>query len=222
MGKEYIREIFQTGLTPSGQNQILYDNFEDALFGAQTGNGSDWLIELQAASGYMGNKSLYMQTKSTTPALNDWVSLRRQIFIPSSGIVKLTAIVKIDSLANAKQLNFHYLIADQIAEHDLGVVLRPNTADLAYYNNIHVVTQIPGSSHIFSAGYFFYFSFVVDLINITYRSAQINSRLFDLSTLAGFKGEEDPGTSGYLDIRLLSTGADVATCHIDQLSLVAP
>jgi len=92
MGEEYKRTVQTYGFIPFSKDIILWDDIEGVLKWTGEGNAGDWVVDrISSVDGVMdGVYGLRLQTRVTTPAIDDWARATRKIGLRKWYVVRVS------------------------------------------------------------------------------------------------------------------------------------
>lgn len=200
---------------------IFYDDCEGTFNYQVTGTGTNFVGNYHPTRAHSGTHGLYLATKSTTPAANDSVLMRKQIFPTPKP-------------TNTLQLLFSHYQYLAPAHFRLGLV-RGHAADLqsalllfdsdlstiSYYNTEYGWTLIPGLTFNRLNLHWNHLMLSPDWQKNVYGTLTVNQHIVDLNavTLPGI-GWPSPGPLEFL-IELTLDFAARSTLALDQILITS-
>jgi hypothetical protein len=135
MGKPYRRNVLSGAVVPSSPPIVMWDDMESLLKWQKTGTGADYTVTLDDTKCFNGNYSLYMVTKSTTPAAADEVVAYRYFGIRQPRFLTVRFLAKL--LSTYQYLQGPQLLVEVFTQsllHRFGFTVDQSTAEVKLYD----------------------------------------------------------------------------------------
>lgn len=219
MGKEYKRNVDVRSMSAGNFPVLLQDNLDPPLKWALTGTGSDYSIYPSISKVFSGSRSIFLQTKTTTPAINDVAAIYR--YFPVSAIKKVRlffVFYPFDEVLTAYSPKVSLELRSHNKIYYTGFAINRDSNAIYYVSDSNTwtdttdtITNPPIAQH---AGYFL----DIDLLNEKYISLNINGYNYDMSsfaiTTAALSGDF---TLGYIQIGIETLHATQLSAYLDSV-----
>jgi len=104
MSEEHYKRTHPLCRIPIIHPAVLFDDCESSFLWTAAGTGADYVAEHDPAAAYVQTNGIILQTKLTTPAANDVVTLNRVLWLPPQMLVRLQFVFAFPSTAISCQL----------------------------------------------------------------------------------------------------------------------
>lgn len=219
MGREYTRSIISVGSAPLISSVIFSDDFESILSWFVAYGLNDYIFEIDPTISYQKNQSLYIETRTTNAADNDYVVVRRDTYLLPTKTVTLTGHFYIPTLTNLRHILFAFAWMDGTDKHDASIEWRKADKKCYYLNNANTMTEIPVSLISLAATAWHRITIKLNFNTDKYISLSINQLELDLSSLSFYKDTDPSGQQLVVDAIIKTDAAGPAKLHLDEFTL---
>uniref|UniRef100_A0A6H1ZVT7 Uncharacterized protein n=1 Tax=viral metagenome TaxID=1070528 RepID=A0A6H1ZVT7_9ZZZZ len=217
MGIEFKQISPTIGKYPTQSPVLMYDNMETEFSKITTGNGTDWTIARSQTHVNEGAYSLKLQTKTTTPAIDDYIELTYKI--PYTSNKNITVEFLCSSLVATQNATISINITEytgttrNVGEMEYNL----NTGLTQYKNSMGEIIPTPTQPTKQQSNAWGKFSLHVDLENKQYTNVYANNRKIPLQNTPLLQTTSTAAAIIYVTITLLTTAATQATTYIDNM-----
>jgi len=221
MPQEYVPVQSVLGEIPLAESVLYFDDFEHGLQWQADGTGSDYVADAQSDRSLRGAYSMFTLTK-TTPALNDYVTVYRDLYLPPSQRVRWLTHFLIADITYTQTVDFRIRHVSGSAGTYKEFRIRYVTASYVWqYYNGTAWTAISGSSQYFFDVGWNRLTFDVDVENSLYTRLQCNDLDLDISTLVPATGADATGERMRIQLYHDSTGVGQSEIQVDSVMVQA-
>ncbi|MBA7581720.1 hypothetical protein ES708_23631 [subsurface metagenome] len=217
MGKEYFRHTITRGLIPVGEDLLFFDGFENLNNWTKSGSGGDEIFELDPHFAFSGKQSLYLKTRTTNAAENDFLYCDRPTFLPPTMIAKASFIWYGPTLATAKNISFSIAFYDGGVLHEATVFHYPASNKWFYYTTGPSEVEIPGSELDLSVNAWHRLQLAVDFFNSNYLYIRSDHKEHILTGIPTYKSTAVVESRLILRPKITTVGAAPTDLHLDQV-----
>ena len=215
MGKEYIREGFQAGVSATGQNIIFYNDFSDVTKMDETNAGVNTTVAVETALCLVGTKRLTVHTTDTTPADNDSNGAECQFFPPVGKNIAVYTVARPSTAA--KTLRFVIQVNSPTTTINFGVQYLVASNKWQYLNSAGSYVDIAGATRKLQQ--YSFFSLKMSIVPSTgyYKTLEINSMQYDLSAIAAHSAADTLGDGANFTFTIIADGTAQGKAQLDRL-----
>lgn len=157
--KQYL-----TGVSPQNRRGVMFlDDMESATDYEKTGTGTDYSVVNTVNAKYFGEKGLRLTTKATTPAVGDWVQIRKQMDFPESGKVVARFRLGIPDVSTVYRIYISLIQVDGVTKDMAQLIYSPTGKYLNYLNSTGADILIPGYGFTVTDGFWSTFQMSIDV-----------------------------------------------------------
>lgn len=198
---------------------LFYSNGDGQFNWSIDASGADYVADYNADAAFVGAKGLRLHTKSTTPAIDDYVHARQRLWIPPTKILRFQAVIASYGASPDTQLAFTLMHYDGAIQRTAGVRLDAVDGTVYYWTSGAAWTAISALSWNSVATYWNKLDFAISIADGLYNRITLNHNTQDMSALAIQAAASATAAHLYLLISLIAKANAMARAHIDQILL---
>lgn len=196
---------------------IFHDDCEGTFLWRSDGTGADWTGDYDATIAFVGSHSLRLQTKTTDPAIDDYVKLTKNLWAPPHKRVTLTLCFFRQTGTNSDIFAMLYWY-DGTNAHCAAIKFLTAGAAVQYLDSGAIYQTIPGWKWNTGVVHSWNFlSYSLNLVKNQYAEVTVNHQTMSLAGTSYALSEN--ATPPYLELHLMleTKAANQAGCRMDQI-----
>lgn len=186
-----------------------------------SGTGADYVAAYAAGEGLMGGKALHLATKTTTPAIDDLVQIRKGLWIPPQLRARLQLLISNRDLTYDNYTNIALQYYDGSFMRKAHIEIQTLNNLIGYYNSVGDWVTLSNFKFNHTFKHWNYFDLSVNLSNNTYHSFVLNDSVTDLSLIPVISTANTTYRRLELVIFVQTKENDIAKMSFDQI-LITP
>lgn len=202
---------------------MLLDDCSATFIWLSAGDGADWTAEYDPSAAHAQLNGILLQTRETSPAIDDVVTIARRIWLPPLRLLRLQAVFSTVAVTPDAYLYFRLDWYDSVTLYSAGLRFHVTTAAVAYISaragGEPVWTDITDFDYNLYPDTFNKLDLSVNIYDNFYHLIHVNEHFWDCRAIP--IGYETDATGKHLlvTIELQTLVAEQATAYVDQLLL---
>lgn len=192
LGRLELAPITVAVAAPVEATVLLTDGFEGAFNWSITGIGTDYEGERRAEATFQGDYGLYLRTRATGSAADDWVEGYRQASYFKSRKVKASLRFNLHDLGHTKYLDLMLFTYDETGQYKANIRWDKSAGVWQYLNSAGGYTTIPELPATIDVSLWAMFEVEVDGEAHHYRSVSLFGERVDLSGIEYYRIASTP------------------------------
>lgn len=184
MGKEYIREMLQSGEAHHIGSIHYTENFESGITWEHDGNAGNYLVDWNKDEALMGKYSAHMQTRTVGAALDDWVSIENPIYLPYNKRLSVWTFFRVPYFLTCEYLEWQLTWYDGTTVHYATFFYDPVAEIWQYADSSGVTQNITGSDQALYPDTWHKVKFSIDFEADEYLELWCNTMRVDMRGIA--------------------------------------
>lgn len=166
---------------PTIHPAIFYDDGNGTANYVLAGSGSDYTVAYSTQAAFCRTKGLRLATKTTTPAVDDYVQATKNFWYPASQRLRIQLLFCDTDTTVDKEITFSLTTTDGTTLKAMLVQCGVAQNYVAIYVPVATAFQLPGAQWIrFNLGWN-YLDLSADLSSMYYKTLALNHQVFDIS-----------------------------------------
>jgi len=220
MGKEYISPVTVLGSLPIAGQIIFFDNFEDLLHLTVTANAGNFIGEIDPTLAFMGNQSLYISSRTTAAAEDDYVQALINCHLQPSKKISISTRFNVPSLVKIKYLQLIANLYDGANIHTARIQLDSTNNIWQRNTDADADTNITGSDIALFIGGWHHLSMIVDFNNDTFQHFVCDYLSLNLANVSFYSTANAGPARLAIATKLVTAGASPAIANLDQFIIL--
>jgi len=184
MGKEYVREMLQSGEAHHIGSIHYTENFEHGITWEHSGSGGVYEAKWSKDEALMGKYAAYLKQTIVTPVATDKVYIENSIYMPYNKRISGWTFFRVPDFSNCWYLGFQWSWYDGATGHHATFFYDPDTELWQYRDADGVAQDITGSDQSLYPNTWHKVKFSADYENDEYLELWCNTMRIDLSGIA--------------------------------------
>lgn len=216
MGQEYIREQLVIGNIPGFSRVLLYEPFDSLVNFTLSGTGTP-TSKLLISKFFSGSKSLYVQSRTATPAEDDTAQIANNAFLGVSNKVQISVIFSLVDISAFKYFHILASYLDGTNLHNIGIRYYLTDTTWQYITTDGTWSDISGSSQLLGDATWYRCIFSFNLLLKSYSSFCCGNLDVDISSLFYQTSANASAQSFKHTIKSQNAGAAAVDFYIDSI-----
>lgn len=219
MGKEYIREMLQSGEAHHIGSIHYTENFESGITWEEDGNAGDYLVKWSKDEALMGRHAAHLQTRIVGAAADDWVSIANSIYMPYNKRISAWSFFRIPAFATCSYLQWQLSWYDGTNVHHAIFYYDPVLEIWQYSDSSGVAQNITGSDQTLYPRTWHKVKFSIDYDADEYLELWCNTMRIDLSGIAIETDTSSFAENFWMVMYTTAIGANDTELFLDDIML---
>lgn len=218
MPREFIQHVNPTLANTPLLGTLLFDDFSAGLFWTATGTGTDYQLELVHSRPLVSPVALFMATRKTSPAADDYVAAARYTMAAQEGKLTLAILLDLLNISNTKLVQITMYNWNASGYYIPVWTYDAENAKWQYRNSAGSTVDITDGAQTIGAERVL-IQAAVDLDAGTYLYLHSVDKHFDMSALDMELSTASTGLHHWIEVRITTRAGTQTTAYVHMVHL---
>jgi len=196
---------------------LLADDCEGAERWIKSGTGEDYAVTFTSQAAAFGLKGMLLQTKATTPADGDVITIYRTFPFPVSKLIVMRLRYCYQTIVHVKSFSVTLILKNEVREYHAGLKVSPQVPKMERLNSLGGWKLIGGYGQSRQSGDWDMMELQVDVGHLAYKTCLSMGIEKDLEAGSIYNAGESTDRSGRIQIEVESDGSGIAPMYFDSI-----
>lgn len=221
MGREYEKAVIVKSTTPAPVKQTFFEDFENTINWLAVSSPAGGAGAVDSTISYTNSKSYKLNTRASTPAINDYAEMSRSIARLASNKIRYSAFVR-PGATQRVDIKMEVTEGGTSNSRTFGIRIDTNASTMYYLDSAGSWVAFATIGLYDPSDNFQLISMDIDQANGKYLRANINDQQVDLSNItARSTTTTRESRSNVMSVRVTNTDTDQSIIYVDTVTVEA-